>query len=65
MNRPKSIYEMPYISSRQFAEHFGLAKSTVNRWIKEGKLTSIRLGNKNLIPQDEFKRIDERFTVIL
>lgn len=59
MNRPKSIYELHYISSAQFADHFGLNKSTINRWINEGKIRSTRLGNKNLIPQDELRRIEE------
>ena len=51
-----------YWKIKEFADHFGLDKSTVYNQIDRGEIRAIRIGKTALrIPTDEVKRILERF----
>jgi excisionase family DNA binding protein len=51
-----------YWKIKEFADHFGLDKSTVYNQIDRGEIRAIRTGKTALrIPTDEVKRILERF----
>ena len=51
-----------YWKIREFAEHFGLDKSTVYNKIERGEIRAIRIGTTALrIPSDEVQRILESF----
>jgi excisionase family DNA binding protein len=43
-----------------FAEAVEVKEVTVLRWVREGKLPSIKLGRRILIPVDALKRMLER-----
>ena len=54
--------ERQYWKIKDFADHFGLDKSTVYNQIERGEIRAIRIGKTALrIPTDEVKRILDSF----
>ena len=54
--------ERQYWKIKDFADHFGLDKSTVYNQIERGEIRAIRVGKTALrIPTDEVKRILDSF----
>ena len=57
-----SDFDKQYWKIKDFAEHFGLDKSTVYNQIERGEIRAIRVGRTALrIPTDEVKRVLESF----
>jgi excisionase family DNA binding protein len=55
-------FDRQYWKIKEFADHFGLDKSTVYNQIERGEIRAIRVGKTALrIPTDEVKRILESF----
>ncbi|MFI4978249.1 MAG: helix-turn-helix transcriptional regulator [Solirubrobacterales bacterium] len=55
-------FDRQYWKIKEFADHFGLDKSTVYNQIERGEIRAIRVGKTALrIPTDEVKRILEGF----
>ncbi len=50
----------PFWSPRQVAEHWGVARLTVIRALKSGRLRAVRLGNRGhyMIPVGEVERVE-------
>jgi excisionase family DNA binding protein len=55
-------FDRQYWKIKDFADHFGLDKSTVYKQIERGEIRAIRIGKTALrIPTDEVKRILDSF----
>ncbi len=55
-------FHRQYWKIKEFADHFGLDKSTVYNQIERGEIRAIRIGKTALrIPTDEVKRILDSF----
>jgi excisionase family DNA binding protein len=55
-------FDRQYWKIKEFADHFGLDKSTVYNQIERGEIRAIRVGKTALrIPTDEVKRILDGF----
>jgi excisionase family DNA binding protein len=52
--------QKPFQSPHQVAEHWGVARLTVIRAIKSGKLRAVRFGNRGhyMIPVAEIQRVE-------
>ncbi|OGL74605.1 hypothetical protein A3C96_02135 [Candidatus Uhrbacteria bacterium RIFCSPHIGHO2_02_FULL_60_10] len=48
---------MSFYSTSELAKKIGVTRTTVFRWIKEGKLKAERVGRNYIIPEDELERI--------
>ena len=49
-----------YYSPDEFAKMYGVHKQTVWRWIREGKLNAIRIGNQYHIRQKDIDDMEAR-----
>ena len=50
-----------YYSTEEVAEMFSLSSQTMRRYIKSGKITGIKHGNKILIEDVEVKRFEDTY----
>ena len=44
---------------RDLAEKMGVTEHTVRRWVKEGKITTIRVGKKLMFTKEDIKKLLE------
>ncbi len=52
---PTTIYKVKYYTIPEAAELFKVTAQTVRAWIKQGKLTGIRIGRPIYIPEESLK----------
>lgn len=52
------MQESTYLAPKDFCAQFGVAPSTTYRWLREGRIRSLRLGRRYLIPREELERIE-------
>jgi excisionase family DNA binding protein len=55
--RSKSTVEPDFISPRDAARLTGTTRQTWTTWAAQGKLTSVKIGKRVLIPRSEFLRM--------
>lgn len=48
---------MPYKTTKELAEEFRVAESTIKRKIYAGKIKAIKIGRDWKIPEEEFERL--------
>jgi excisionase family DNA binding protein len=46
-----------YISIKDVADSLAIAEQTAYRWVRSGRLPSVRLGDRVLIPLDALKKM--------
>jgi len=51
--------EKVFVSVKDFAENTAISVVTVRRWIKSGKLRSVKIGSRVLIPMAEVYRMEK------
>ena len=54
--------ERHFLSIKEFATATGRQRNAVEKWIKEGKLLSSKIGKKVLIPIEELERLKQGCT---
>lgn len=42
---------------KEVSEYFHVHFRTVYKWIREGKISTVKIGGKHLITEEEFERI--------
>ncbi len=57
MPRSKDPVEKKFRTIGKFAEEMDVDRRTVERWCQDGKIASVRIGAKTLIPMAEMARL--------
>lgn len=56
--QPRPAVDEPVITISEFAKRAHVARSTVNRWLREGQVRYYRMvGGRRWIPVDELRRV--------
>lgn len=57
--KPIAIDDLKALSIAETAERFGVARDTFYRWCRAGRVRTIRLGDRIVVPIAELRRILE------
>jgi excisionase family DNA binding protein len=57
MAPPPTLELPPYLTTSEVADLLRVTDWTVLRWLREGKVTSIRPGRQHLIPRADVERL--------
>ncbi len=52
--------EVKYLSAKQYADLHNLDRSLICRYIRNGRISAIKIGNQWAIPKDEPRPCDKR-----
>ncbi len=52
----KSIYNLEFLTPAQIAEALQVETATINKLIRAGKIQAVKVGNRNRVSQENFKK---------
>ena len=58
--KPRSEDSTQLLSLKQAAERLGLSDWTIRRWAAQGRIRSVKLGGRRLIPESTIARVIEK-----